>query len=236
MRCHERAKRGGWGACTPRRVNVGQSAGAARRRRPRPARAAAAAGGRSSCARLLPLPRGRAAARRRPVGAAGWRGARVAPAWRPAWRLRLVALALPAAAGALELAALAAHVRLGVGAGHTWSGSRGARSRPGEKALRRDHAGTGRVRTAWAGGGARVLPQAGHARSPLCHARHAPGAKRGMAGAEQGSPGAGPKCLTASRLFLGPRSRTVLLPVGACSASWSKVRISPPACSNRVEN
>lgn len=36
---------------------------------------------------------------------------------------------------------------------------------------------------------------------------------------QQGSPGAGPKCFTASRLFLGPRSSTQLLPVGATSAS-----------------
>ena len=38
-----------------------------------------------------------------------------------------------------------------------------------------------------------------------------------------------PKCLTASRVFLFPRNRMVLEPVGARRASWSSVRISPPA-------
>ena len=44
-------------------------------------------------------------------------------------------------------------------------------------------------------------------------------------------PGALPKCLTASRAFLGPLSKHVLAPVGAKRASWSKVRHSPPACT-----
>lgn len=43
--------------------------------------------------------------------------------------------------------------------------------------------------------------------------------------------GPNPKCLTASRAFLGPRRRRVFAPVGARSASWSKVRVSPPAFS-----
>jgi hypothetical protein len=43
------------------------------------------------------------------------------------------------------------------------------------------------------------------------------------------APGAGPKCLHASRAVLGPRSSTQSLPVGRSSASWSKVRHSPPA-------
>ena len=47
---------------------------------------------------------------------------------------------------------------------------------------------------------------------------------------ECGTPAA-PKCFTASRDFLGPRSRMQLLPVGARRASWSKVMHSPPACT-----
>jgi len=42
-----------------------------------------------------------------------------------------------------------------------------------------------------------------------------------------------PKCLTASRDVLLPRSKIVLDPVGARRASWSKVRASPPACMMR---
>ena len=40
-----------------------------------------------------------------------------------------------------------------------------------------------------------------------------------------------PKCLTASREFFGPRRRSVLAPVGARRASWSRVMVSPPAFS-----
>lgn len=43
-----------------------------------------------------------------------------------------------------------------------------------------------------------------------------------------------PKCLTASRAFLGPRRSTVLVPLGARSASWSKVMHSPPAARMRA--
>merc|ERR1719412_2603770 len=43
-----------------------------------------------------------------------------------------------------------------------------------------------------------------------------------------GTPGA-PKCFTASRALRGPCTSTVFLPVGARTASWSKVMISPPA-------
>lgn len=43
-----------------------------------------------------------------------------------------------------------------------------------------------------------------------------------------------PKCLTASRAFLGPRNSTVFVPLGARSASWSKVMHSPPAARMRA--
>lgn len=42
-----------------------------------------------------------------------------------------------------------------------------------------------------------------------------------------------PKCLTASRVFFLPLKRTVLEPVGARSASWSRVNTSPPALRMR---
>merc|ERR1712045_1114771 len=45
---------------------------------------------------------------------------------------------------------------------------------------------------------------------------------------ELGTPGA-PKCLTASRALRGPCTSMVFFPVGARTASWSKVMISPPA-------
>jgi hypothetical protein len=38
-----------------------------------------------------------------------------------------------------------------------------------------------------------------------------------------------PKCLTASRVDLLPRSKMVFEPTGARRASWSKVKASPPA-------
>lgn len=42
-------------------------------------------------------------------------------------------------------------------------------------------------------------------------------------------PGAGPKCLHASREFLGPDKRTQFSPFGDRNANWSNVKISPPA-------
>jgi hypothetical protein len=42
-----------------------------------------------------------------------------------------------------------------------------------------------------------------------------------------------PKCLTASRVFLLPLSKTVFEPVGALKASWSSVSTSPPALRMR---
>ena len=45
---------------------------------------------------------------------------------------------------------------------------------------------------------------------------------------DPGVPGAFPKCLTASREFLGPINRTVFCPFGALVASWSRVMHSPP--------
>lgn len=46
--------------------------------------------------------------------------------------------------------------------------------------------------------------------------------------------GPNPKCLTASRAFLGPRRSRVFAPVGARRASWSRVKVSPPAFSIRA--
>lgn len=50
---------------------------------------------------------------------------------------------------------------------------------------------------------------------------------------EPGTPGA-PKCLFACRAVLRARRRTVLVPRGSRSASWSNVRHSPPALVMRA--
>ena len=49
-----------------------------------------------------------------------------------------------------------------------------------------------------------------------------------------GTPGASPKCLTASRALRGPWRRMVFWPSGALRASWSKVSTSPPALRIRA--
>jgi hypothetical protein len=43
-----------------------------------------------------------------------------------------------------------------------------------------------------------------------------------------------PKCFTASLAFFGPLNNSVLLPVGALRANWSKVNTSPPLARIRA--
>ena len=63
---------------------------------------------------------------------------------------------------------------------------------------------------------------------PRAHSNFLPLERTNGLACEFGFPGA-PKCLFAVRAFLLPCNNTVFFPVGAAKASWSKVRISPPA-------
>jgi hypothetical protein len=125
-----------------------------------------------------------------------------------------VAAALPATASLLELAALVAHVGLGARAGHTCGQSANS-TRLTVLVLHHNN----------------ECPRP--ANSQLAHGAARPRTTRSEAKQARSAPGAGPKCLTASRWLLGPRSSTQSLPVGRCSASWSKVRHSPPAWRSR---
>jgi len=146
-------------------------------------------------------------------------------------RLRLVATALPLAASLLELATLGTNVRLAVRVRHTCVCNAQKPSLQSILQMRKQNINMPSKQSA----AVKNLPLAKMERQWLFHSVLTLGCSQPNHATACDTPGARPKCLHASREVFLPRSSRQSLPVGRSRANWSKVRHSPPACTNCMQ-